>query len=127
MSQFGEISSIALKESTISYMSQTDQFIQQGFISFKDSMAAGRLLAEFKFNPDLLALVSLSNQNCSYVKLLLSKYEKKLFKDVKDSRNVRETDETFDRAAHFDFDDENVAELENEPVVDQDNILETLI
>ncbi len=75
-------------------------------------------MAEFKFNPDLLSLVSLSNQNCNYVKLLLSKYEKKLFKDVKDSKNVKESEEAYDRNAHFEYDEEQGAELENEPVAD---------
>ena len=96
-------------------------------MSFKDSSSASRLLAEFKFNPDLLALVALSNQNCNYVKLLLSKYEKKLFKDVKDSWNVKESEDNFDRNRLEDFDEDNDADIENEPVVDQDNILETLI
>ena len=96
-------------------------------MSFKDPHSAARLLAEFKFNPDLLSLVYLSNQNCNYVKLLLSKYEKKLFKDVKESRNIRETDDGLDRAGNFEYDQEEEGEMNNEPVVDQENILETLI
>ena len=59
--------------------------------------------------------------------MLLSKYEKKLFKDVKESRNIRETDDGLDKAGHFEYDQEEEGEMNNEPVVDQENILETLI
>jgi hypothetical protein len=35
---------------------------------------------------------------------LLSKYEKKLFKDVKESKNIKETDENLDKQAIFEYD-----------------------
>lgn len=90
-------------------------------------MAAQRLLAEFKFNPDLLALVSLSNQNCNYVKLFLSKYEKKLFQDVQENKNVKEIEENNEKLENFEYDQDELNQVENVQVADQDNILETLI
>lgn len=60
-----------------------------GFVSFKNSESAQKLLNEYKFNPDLLGIVNLSNQQCNFVKPLLNKFEKKMFNDVKEQRNQK--------------------------------------
>lgn len=73
-----------------------------------------------------MALVQLSNQNCNYVKLLLSKHEKRLFKDVQESRNQKEPEEQA-RNGQFEFEDETGVEIQNQQVIDQDQILETLV
>lgn len=86
---FGEPSSAAIKPSSIPYPGNPNQFFQMGFVSFANPQSAQKLLNEFKFNPDLLSIVSPTNQQCSFVKPLLNKYEKKMFMDVKENKNQK--------------------------------------
>ena len=60
-----------------------------GFVSFQNPESAQRFLNEYRFNPDLLSIVHLSNQQCAFVKPLLNKYEKKMFMDVKEQKNLK--------------------------------------
>lgn len=86
---FGVPASAVLKQSSIAYPENPTQFFQMGFVSFVNPESAQKLLNEYKFNPDLLSIVHLSNQQCAFVKPLLNKYEKKMFMDVKEQKNQK--------------------------------------